>query len=68
MPFYGIEAQRIQRGTDEVKVMVRYPREDRKALADLDTMFIRTMSGDTVPFYSVADITSQPSYASIAKN
>ncbi|HAB55751.1 MAG TPA: acriflavin resistance protein [Cellvibrionales bacterium] len=65
--FYGIEAQRIQRGTDEVKVMVRYPREDRKALADLDTMFIRTMSGDTVPFYSVADITSQPSYASIEK-
>ncbi|MFB1002301.1 MAG: efflux RND transporter permease subunit [Pseudomonadales bacterium] len=65
--FYGIETQRIQRGTDEVKVMVRYPRDDRKSLADLDSMFIRTDAGDTVPFYSVAEITSQPSYASIEK-
>ena len=65
--FYGIETQRIQRGTDEVKVMVRYPRDDRKSLADLDSMFIRTDAGDTIPFYSVADITSQPSYASIDK-
>ncbi|MDG1938227.1 MAG: efflux RND transporter permease subunit [Pseudomonadales bacterium] len=65
--FYGIEAQRIQRGTDEVKVMVRYPRDDRKSLADLDRMFIRTSTSDTVPFYSVADINSQPSYASIEK-
>ena len=65
--FYGIETQRIQRGTDEVKVMVRYPRDDRKSLADLDSMFIRTDTGDTIPFYSVAEITSQPSYASIEK-
>ena len=65
--FYGIEAQRIQRGTDEVKVMVRYPRDDRKSLADLDSMFIRTDAGDTIPFYSVAEVTSQPSYASIEK-
>ena len=65
--FYGIETQRIQRGTDEVKVMVRYPRDDRQSLADLDSMFIRTDAGDTVPFYSVAEITSQPSYASIEK-
>ena len=65
--FYGIETQRIQRGTDEVKVMVRYPRDERKSLADLDNMYIRTNTGDTVPFYSVADVTSQPSYASIEK-
>jgi len=34
--FAGIEIQRIQRGRDEVKVLVRYPSEDRKSLETLD--------------------------------
>ena len=54
--FYGEEVQRIQRGKDELKVMVRYPREDRRSIANLENMRIRTPSGDEVPFYSVADI------------
>ena len=40
--FYGVEAQRIQRNGDEVKVMVRYPSHERKSLADLDNMYIQT--------------------------
>ena len=52
--FYGAEAQRIQRGTDEIKVMVRYPKADRHSTASLDSMFIRTPAGDEVPFDSVA--------------
>lgn len=52
--FYGAEAQRIQRGTDEVKVMVRYPKQDRHTTGTFDGMFIRTPSGDAVPFDSVA--------------
>ena len=65
--FYGVEAQRIQRNGDEVKVMVRYPSQERKSLADLDNMYIRTSSGDEVPFYAVAEIESKKSYASINK-
>ena len=65
--FYGVEAQRIQRNGDEVKVMVRYPSQERKSLADLDNMYIRTSSGDEVPFYAVAELESKKSYASINK-
>ena len=48
--FFGAEAQRIQRGADEIKVMVRYPKQDRHTTGSLDSMFIRTPSGDEVPF------------------
>ncbi len=48
--FYGEEAQRIQRGRDEVKVMVRYPEDERRSLANLEQMRIRTPEGDEVPF------------------
>ncbi len=52
--FYGEEVQRIQRGRDEVKVMVRYTEDERTTLATLDTMRIRTPSGAEVPFGTVA--------------
>ncbi len=54
--FYGAEAQRIQRGRDEVKVMVRYPSSRRRSLTDLETMRIRTPSGAEVPFALVAGL------------
>ena len=38
---YGEEAQRIQRGRDDVRVMVRYPRDERRSLGDLENMRIR---------------------------
>ncbi len=60
--FYGAEAQRLQRSTNEVKVMVRYPKEERKTIADLENMYIRTNSGDEVPFSSVATIKVAPGY------
>jgi len=63
--FYGEEAQRMQRGKDEVRVMVRYPRDERRSIADLENMRIRTPSGDEVPFFSVADVSMGQSYASI---
>jgi multidrug efflux pump subunit AcrB len=55
--FYGAEAQRVQRGIDEIKVMVRYPRADRKNVSSLNSMYIRTPNGDEVPFESVARLT-----------
>ncbi|MFK8016493.1 MAG: efflux RND transporter permease subunit [Gammaproteobacteria bacterium] len=63
--FYGEEAQRIQRGKDELKVMVRYPPEERRSVADLTNMRIRTPSGAEVPFDSVADIQFGQAYSSI---
>jgi multidrug efflux pump subunit AcrB len=52
--FYGEEVQRVQRGRDEVRVMVRYPEAQRRSLADLDDMRVRTEGGAEVPFWSVA--------------
>lgn len=65
--FYGEEAQRIQRGKNEVKVMVRYPENERRSVADLRNMFIRTPSGDEVPFSSVADLDFGNSYSAIVR-
>ncbi len=52
--FYGDEAQRIQRGRDDVRVMVRYPAAERRSLADLEHMRIRLPDGTAVPFGEVA--------------
>lgn len=54
--FYGAEAQRVQRGMDEIKVMVRYPKADRENVNALKNMYIRTPSGDEVPFQTVAQL------------
>jgi len=65
--FYGEEAQRIQRGTDELKVMVRYPEQERRSVADLENMRIRTPDGAEVPFRSVAEIEFDEAYSSITR-
>ncbi len=65
--FYGAEAQRIQRGTDEVKVMVRYPRDDRKSVSTLESMYIVSPTGARVPFSTVAEATVQPGYSTITR-
>ena len=63
--FYGEEAQRIQRGRDELRVMVRYPRDERRSFANLENMRIRTPDGNEVPFSSVAEVKFGSSYAVI---
>ena len=52
--FFGEEAQRIQRGRDDIRVMVRYPEQARRSLGDLEQMRIRTPGGAEVPFSTVA--------------
>jgi multidrug efflux pump subunit AcrB len=54
--FYGQEVQRVQRGQDEVKVMVRYPRDERDSVGYLDNMRIRAPDGGRVPFEAVAEV------------
>ncbi|MEE4294931.1 MAG: efflux RND transporter permease subunit, partial [Xanthomonadales bacterium] len=54
--FYGEEVQRVQRGQDEVKVMVRFPEDERDSVGYLDNMRISTPGGGRVPFHAVADV------------
>ena len=65
--FYGEEAQRIQRGRDDIRVMVRYPRDERRSLGDLENMRIRTPNGGEVPFSQVAQVEPGRGYASIKR-
>ena len=52
--FFGTQAQRFQRGQDEIRVWVRYDRENRSSIADLDEMRIVTPSGNRVPLKEIA--------------
>ncbi|MDC3196194.1 efflux RND transporter permease subunit [Gammaproteobacteria bacterium] len=63
--FYGAESQRIQRGSDDIRVMVRYPEDERQSLGNLEDLLIRTPSGAEVPFLSIADFSLGNSYSSI---
>ena len=54
--FFGEEVQRIQRGQDDVRVMVRFPSEQRRSEGYLETMRIRAPSGEAIPFSAVADV------------
>lgn len=63
--FYGEEAQRIQRGTDDVRVMVRYPEEERQSLGNLENMRIRTKDNIEVPFSTVAKVIYGEGFSSI---
>lgn len=53
--FFGAEAQRFQRGNDEIRVMVRYPREERRSIGDLERMWVQLPNRVEAPFDSVAE-------------
>lgn len=63
--FYGLEAQRVQRGVDDVRVMVRYPESERRSLGNLEDMRIRTADGTEVPFSTVAEVSIGRGFSSI---
>ena len=65
--FYGAEALRLQRDQDEVKVMVLYPKSERKSLGHVEEMRIRTPDGSEVPFSQVAEVKMEQGYASIQR-
>jgi multidrug efflux pump subunit AcrB len=65
--FYGQEIQRVQRGRDDVRVMVRFPAQDRRSLGDLEHMHIRTADGSAVPFSLVARGTLGEGFANIQR-
>ncbi|MDR2441057.1 MAG: efflux RND transporter permease subunit [Planctomycetaceae bacterium] len=64
--YYGAEVQRLQRGRHEVKVMVCYPREDRRSLGDFNEIRIRTAAGE-YPITELADIEVVRGYTTITR-
>lgn len=54
--YYGTQAQRIQRGRDDVKVMVRLPLEERRSVANLQNLLIKTSNGNEIPLAQVASL------------
>lgn len=65
--FFGDEIQRLQRGKNEVKVFVRYPEAERKSIANLENMKIRTPEGAEVPFSEVASSEFGRAFATIQR-
>ena len=58
--YYGIEAQRLPRDGEDVRVMVRYPEAARRSLDSLENMRIRTPDGREIPLTQVAEISFEP--------
>ncbi|WP_420553695.1 efflux RND transporter permease subunit [Tenacibaculum aiptasiae] len=52
--FFGRQAQRFQRGQDEIKVWVRYNKKERSSIKNLDDMRIVTPTGSRIPLSEIA--------------
>jgi multidrug efflux pump subunit AcrB len=63
--FFGAEALRQQRGRNEIKVMVRLPKDERISLQHIEDFLVRTPAGTDVPLREVADVSTGRSYTSI---
>jgi len=65
--YYGDEVLKIQRGKDDVKVMVRYSQKERESEASIDELRIRTLDGRQIPLNQVADIKMKRGYSTIQR-
>ena len=62
---YGAEVLRLQRGRNEIKVMVRLPEEERSSEQTIHDLLIRSPQGTYVPFRQIAEIKRGRAYTSI---
>jgi multidrug efflux pump subunit AcrB len=65
--FYGAEALRVQRGRDEIKVLVRLPESERRSPFNIEELMVRTPSGAEVPIREAADVIRGTSYTEIMR-
>lgn len=65
--FFGSQVQRIQRGRDDIRVMVRLPIDERRSLSDLQNILVKTPSGGAVPLSHVATLTPGKSPSQIRR-
>jgi len=63
--FYGEEVMRLQRGRHEVKLMVRYPEEERDSLAHLREIRVRVPNVGEIPIGEVAQLSVSRGYSAI---
>ncbi len=65
--FHGLEVQRIQRGNDEIKVVVRYPQEQRQVPNALEIERLHQPGGREIPLSYVTDFAESRELASLAR-
>jgi multidrug efflux pump subunit AcrB len=65
--YFGEEVQRIPRGNDDIKVMLRYPLSERNSVDTIRQTYIRTGDGRSIPLTEVADIIEIPGYTKIQR-
>ena len=65
--FYGEEVQRIQRGDDDIKVMLKLTKNERDNARTLENLRIRTSSGIKIPLYAVAKVKEIPGKSAIKR-
>lgn len=65
--FYGEEVHRIQRGREELRVMVRYPENERRSAVNFFDVRIRLADGTEAPLTELAAVTENRSYSSIER-
>jgi multidrug efflux pump subunit AcrB len=63
--YYGAEVLRQQRGRNEVKVMVRLPREERASEYNLEQMILRTPGGIEIPLREAVELKRGRAYTTI---
>ncbi len=63
--FQGLNVQRIQRGHEELKAIIRYPRDRRDDLNELLTERLRVSKNSEIPFHYIADINDSRELASL---
>ena len=65
--FHGLTVQRIQRGRDEIDVVVRYPAERRRSLRELASERIKRPGGGEVPLFVVARIVEKRELSTLTR-
>ena len=63
--YYGAEALRQQRGRNEIKVMVRLPKNERVSEYNLEEMILRTPTGSEIPLRYAVTINRGRAYTDI---
>ncbi|MRX27598.1 efflux RND transporter permease subunit [Kangiella sp. HZ709] len=65
--FFGVEVQRIQRGRDDVRVMLRLSEEERSSLDELKNLLVQVPNGGKLPLHQLADLSYGNSPSSITR-
>lgn len=65
--FFGVEAQRLARNGEDVRVVVRYPKAARDSIDSLRDLRIRGAGGVEVPLFTVADVSYAPGVSRITR-